>query len=75
MRFINNNWFAILVITIVLGLGALIFSAASSEAEFKEARMAEIVDCKIVGDAVDRTRSTWLVRKIYECPDGMLRIR
>ena len=52
-----------------------IWFAASKEIKYVNERVAEIENCEIIGDSLDRGHSVWHLRTIYKCPDGMIRIR
>jgi len=67
--------FGIVVLVFVLGFCTLIYFAVSSTNEYIDARFQEIENCEVIGDSLDRTRSGYTLRNIYQCPDGMIRIR
>ena len=67
--------YAIIGLVIIVGVGVLVYYAASNTSEYLDARFIEVENCEVIGDSLDRRRSGYILRKIYQCPDGMIRIR
>ena len=68
--------FEISVLVLIIGLVLLIYFAVTTEAEYLDAKFKEVENCEVIGDATDLgPRSHYTLRKIYKCPDGMIRIR
>ena len=53
----------------------LAFIGAEKQKEFTEQKMGEIKNCEVIGDALDRKKSMNILRTIYKCPDGTIKIR